>query len=59
MSMDNVLITPHVAFYSKEAMIELEERATGEVIRVLNGQMPDNLYNKEVLPNARAGLPKS
>ncbi|MBM3945511.1 MAG: C-terminal binding protein, partial [SAR202 cluster bacterium] len=53
MSMDNVLITPHVAFYSREAMLELEERATGEVIRVLKGQMPQNLYNRDVLSHVR------
>jgi len=56
MAMGNVLLTPHVAFYSKESIHELEERATGEVVRVLNGQMPDNLYNKDVLGNSRARL---
>ncbi|MBM3949163.1 MAG: C-terminal binding protein [SAR202 cluster bacterium] len=55
---DNVLITPHVAFYSKEAVLELEERAAREVVRVLQGQMPDNLYNSAVLPNTRVKLAK-
>jgi D-3-phosphoglycerate dehydrogenase len=55
---DNVLTTPHVAFYSKESVLELEERAAGEVARVLQGQMPDNLYNQAVLPHARVKLAK-
>ena len=53
----NMLVTPHVAFYSQESTLELEERAAGEVARVLQGQMPDNLVNPEVLSHARANLP--
>ena len=57
LKLDNVIITPHVAFFSQEAVLELEERAAGEVARVLQGQMPDNLVNSAVLSNSRAGLP--
>ena len=58
--MENVIITPHVAFFSEEAVLELEERAAGEVAAVLQGRMPDNLVNKEVLdhPSPRHQLPK-
>lgn len=58
LGLDNVLVTPHVAFFSQEATLELEERAAGEVARVLQGQMPDNLVNQAVLshPNPRHGL---
>ena len=54
--LENVIITPHTAFFSQEAVLELEERAAGEVVRVLQGQMPDNLVNTGVLskPNLRA-----
>ena len=55
--LDNLLITPHVAFFSQEATLELEERAAAEVARVLQGQMPENLVNPEVLAHSRAGLP--
>ena len=57
----NVLVTPHVAFFSQEAVLELEERGAGEVARVLQGQMPDNLVNPAVLSHAspRHSLPKS
>ena len=57
LKLDNLLVTPHVAFFSQESTLELEQRAAGEVARVLHGRMPDNLVNPAVLPHARAGLP--
>ena len=58
LSLDNVIITPHVAFFSQEATLELERRAALEVARVLTGRMPDNLVNAAVLdhPNPRHAL---
>jgi D-3-phosphoglycerate dehydrogenase len=58
LQLDNVIITPHVAFFSQEAVLELEERAAGEVAAVLQGRMPDNLVNRDVLshPNPRHAL---
>lgn len=38
--MDHVILTPHVAFYSEEAVHELQRKATEEVVRVLSGQPP-------------------
>ena len=52
----DLLLTPHVAFFSQESTLELEERAAGEVASVLEGRMPDNLVNPNVLPHARAEL---
>ena len=59
--LENAIITPHVAFFSEEAVLELEERAAGEVAAVLQGRMPDNLVNRGVLthPNPRHQLPRS
>ena len=54
--LDNVIVTPHTAFFSQEATLELEQRAAGEVIRVFNGQMPDNLVNPPVLNHSRIKL---
>ena len=58
--LENTIITPHVAFFSEEAVLELEERAAGEVAAVLQGRMPENLVNKDVLnhPNPRHQLPR-
>ena len=57
LTLDNLLVTPHVAFFSQESILELEERAAGEVARVLKGLMPENLVNPEVLSHSRAKLP--
>ena len=49
LQLKNVIVTPHTAFFSQEAVLELEERAAGEVARVFQGQMPDNVINPAVL----------
>ena len=54
--LDNVIVTPHTAFFSQEAVLELEERAAAEVVRVFQGRMPDNLVNPAVLDHARVKL---
>ena len=57
-SLENIIITPHVAFFSQESTLELEQRAAAEVVRVMRGEMPDNLVNPDVLqhPKPRHGL---
>jgi D-3-phosphoglycerate dehydrogenase len=37
---DNVIITPHTAFYSVDALEELQSKAAGDVARVLSGEAP-------------------
>ena len=58
MQLENILITPHTAFFSQESTLELEERAASEVVRVYRDTMPENLVNPEVLehPNPRRSL---
>ena len=46
----NVLVTPHVAWYSIEARRELALRTADEALRLLDGERPRNLVN----PEARA-----
>lgn len=46
---DNVVITPHVSFYSEESLVELQTKAAEEVVAVLSGQPPRNPVNPEVL----------
>ena len=43
---DNVIITPHTAFYSEEALQDLQAKAAQEVVRVLSGEAPKNPVNK-------------
>ena len=59
LQLKNVIVTPHTAFFSQEAVLELEERAAGEVARVFEGAMPDNVVNPEVLSHSRVKLPSS
>jgi D-3-phosphoglycerate dehydrogenase / 2-oxoglutarate reductase len=37
---DNVILTPHTAFYSVEALEELQTKCAADVARVLNGDAP-------------------
>ena len=53
---DNVIITPHVAWYSEQAMAALQAGAPGEVRRVLSGEWPINVVNPAVKGKTRAGL---
>ncbi len=53
---DNVIITPHAAWYSEQAMAGLQAGAPGEVKRVLSGEWPVNVVNKDVKGRNRAGI---
>src|SRR5215831_19023197 len=53
---DNVIITPHAAWYSEQAMVGLQAGAPSEVRRVLTGQWPVNVVNRAVKGRNRAGL---
>ena len=56
LSQENVIITPHTAFFSQASTLELERRTAAEVVRVLNGEIPENLINPDVLGTARSGI---
>ena len=45
----NVILTPHLAFYSRESVIELQTKAAEEVARALRGESPRSPVNREVL----------
>jgi D-3-phosphoglycerate dehydrogenase len=53
---DNVIVTPHVAWYSEQALVGLQAGAPGEVKRVLSGEWPVNVVNRDVKGRNRAGL---
>ena len=46
---DNVILTPHSAWYSSAALPSLQRKAIEEVIRVLRGEKPKSLVNPEVM----------
>ncbi|GAB4519108.1 MAG: C-terminal binding protein [Anaerolineae bacterium] len=50
----HAIVTPHIAWYSETAKLELQKRAAQEVVRVLTGEGPRNLVNPEVVGRARA-----
>jgi D-3-phosphoglycerate dehydrogenase len=53
---ENVIVNPHVAWYSEQAMVGLQAGAPNEVRRVLAGEWPVNVVNKTVKGKSRAGL---
>ena len=54
--MDNVIVTPHVAFLSQQSVLELEVRTAQATVDVLQGRMPEFLVNPAVLPHSRVSL---
>jgi len=53
---ENVIVTPHVAWYSEQALVGLQAGAPAEVRRVLMGEWPLNVVNRAVKGRSRAGL---
>jgi D-3-phosphoglycerate dehydrogenase len=43
--LDNVIITPHAAYYSEESIFTVRRIASEEVVRVLSGQRPTSPVN--------------
>ncbi len=48
LKMDNVIATPHAAYFSSPAVAQVPRRCGEEVARVLTGQRPLNVVNPEV-----------
>jgi D-3-phosphoglycerate dehydrogenase len=42
LALENIVLTPHVAWYSEEADLQLRRSAIEEIVRVLAGQPPKN-----------------
>jgi len=47
--MDNVIYTPHYAYYSDRAIETLKKEVVDELVRFCSGKIPKNLCNPEVL----------
>jgi D-3-phosphoglycerate dehydrogenase len=50
-TLDNLIITPHSAYYSEESIHEARQRAAEEVVRVLSGHPPLSPVNRVKLPD--------
>ena len=48
LTLDNVIVTPHIAWYSEESFVRDMEQGMDELIRVLNGQRPRYIVNPEI-----------
>ena len=48
LKMDNVIATPHAAYFSSPAVAQVPRRCGEEIARVLTGQRPLNVVNPEV-----------
>lgn len=53
---ENVILTPHIGFYSEESKSEMKRRTAENVSSVLTGKLPDSVANREVVGKSRAGL---
>lgn len=49
LKLDNVIITPHAAFYSEKSGIELRRKSFEEAVRIATGQEPKNIVNRKYL----------
>jgi D-3-phosphoglycerate dehydrogenase len=45
----NVIFTPHLAFYSQEAVVELQTKVAEEAARAFRGEPPRSPVNRDVL----------
>ena len=54
--MENVVLSPHVGFYSEESISELKRRTAKNVADVLTGKWPDSVVNREVRGKTRASM---
>jgi D-3-phosphoglycerate dehydrogenase len=44
--MSNVILTPHLAFYSDASFPTLKREVSEDVVRVLRGEVPKNAVNR-------------
>lgn len=49
LKLDNILVTPHAAFYSVESFTELRTKASLEALRLIKGEQPRNPVNLQYL----------
>jgi D-3-phosphoglycerate dehydrogenase / 2-oxoglutarate reductase len=53
-SLQNVILTPHISYYSEESLADLQQQAVDEVVRALRGEPQKSLVNRDVLTQTAA-----
>jgi D-3-phosphoglycerate dehydrogenase len=49
LQLDNLIITPHISFYSEESYVELKTKVAQAVLSVLKGELPRAIVNPQVV----------
>lgn len=49
MKLENIIVTPHIGWNTMEAKKTIEEGVRKEAMRIIKGEVPSNLVNKDVL----------
>jgi len=49
LKLDNLIITPHISFYSEESYVELKTKTAEAVLSVLKGELPRTFVNPQVV----------
>jgi D-3-phosphoglycerate dehydrogenase len=49
LQLDNLIVTPHIAFYSEESYVELKTKVAQTVLSVLKGELPKAMVNPQVV----------
>ena len=49
LQLDNLIITPHISFYSEESYVELKIKVAQAVLSVLKGELPRAMVNPQVV----------
>jgi len=49
LGLDNIIVTPHAAFYSEEAISDVRRRAATHAAAALRGDVPEHVVNPQVL----------
>jgi len=55
LEMDNVVLSPHFAWYTREAQARLETETLQRALEILKGKMPQNIINSQVATIKESG----
>lgn len=59
LQLDNVIITPHSAFYSEQSCATLQRIAAEEASRLLKGELPRSVVNEEAVASFLSRFPSA